>query len=296
MSTHLRCGLATALLLILIGGTPRLAAQPTPLRAPDSTTTAVPDGALVIVGGGSTKAIHRRFVELAGGDEAEVVCVPTAHPHGRMGGWCRRLFRRAGVDKAQRTVLHTRDPATADSEAFVEPLRSADAVWFTGGRQWRLVEAYAGTKAYEAFWDVLERGGVIGGSSAGASIQGSFLVRGDPKSKRILVGEYTEGFGFLPQSAIDQHVGARGRTYDLLPIIEARPHLLGIGIDEGTAAIVQGDTLRVMGTDRVVIHDARRWAGAADSVSAREKVLFLRSGDRFDLRTRSVLPASDPQK
>ena len=279
---------------LAMGGVPEASAQPTPSPAAATDSTAVPNGALVLVGGGSTRALHRRFVELAGGDSADVVCVPTAHPHGKMGGWCRRLFRRAKVDPAHRTVLHTRDPERANTEAFVAPLRTADAVWFTGGRQWRLVEAYAGTKAYEAFWDVLERGGVIGGSSAGASIQGSFLVRGDPDSKRVLVGEYTEGFGFLPRSAVDQHVGARGRTYDLLSLVEERPELLGIGLNEGTAAIVRGDTLRVVGEDRVVIHDAQRWGGAEETMPRDEKVLFLQPGDRFDLRTRTVLRSSTP--
>lgn len=251
----------------------------------------VPRGTLVIVGGGSTKALHRHFVELAGGDDAEVVCVPTAHPFGRLSGWCRRLFRRANVSRAHRTVLHTRDPEKADTGAFVEPLRTADAVWFTGGRQWRLVEAYAGTKAENAFRDVLERGGVIGGSSAGASIQGSFLVRGDPKTKRIVVGKYTEGFGYLPNSAIDQHVLARNREYDLIPVIEERPRLLGLGIDEGTAAIVRGDTLRVMGKSTVAVYDASRWE---EEESKDERFFFLQPDDQFDLDTRTII-SEDPQ-
>jgi cyanophycinase len=249
----------------------------------------------MIVGGGSTTALHRHFVELAGGDTADVVCVPTAHPFGRWSGWCRRLFRRANVPRARRTVLHTRAPETADTEAFVEPLRTADAVWFTGGRQWRLVEAYAGTKALGAFWDVLRRGGVIGGSSAGASIQGSFLLRGDPTSKRILVGEYTEGFGFLPQSAIDQHIRPRDRVYDLIEVVEARPHLLGVGVDEGTAAVVRKDTLRVRGEGIVAIHDATRWQQSPEPLSNEEKVLLLQPGDRFNLKTRTVLPAPSPR-
>lgn len=283
--------LRVATIFLLLGLIPSPAsAQSTP--EPDA-ATAVPNGTLMIVGGGSTKALHRHFVELAGGDTADVVCVPTAHPFGKWSGWCRRLFRRADVPRARRTVLHTRDAETADTEAFVEPLRTADAVWFAGGRQWRLVEAYEGTKALDAFWDVLERGGVIGGSSAGASIQGSFLLRGDPRSKRILVGEYTEGFGFLPQSAIDQHIRPRNRVYDLIEVVEERPHLLGVGVDEGTAAIVHGDTLRVRGEGIVAIHDATRWP-SPDTLTNQEKVLLLRSGDRFDLRTRTEMSRLPP--
>lgn len=257
--------------------------------APSNGPTAVPNGTLMIVGGGVTESLHRRFARLAGGTEAKIVCVPTAVPHGTLSGWCRRFFREARVPKMNRTVLHTRRPKKADQKSFAEPLHSADAVWFTGGRQWRLVEAYAGTRTLEAFHGVLERGGVIGGTSAGASIQGSFLVRGDPKSKRIVVGKYTDGFGFLPGSAIDQHLRARNREEDLIDVIEERPELLGIGVDEGTAAIVQGDTLRVVGEGVVAIYDAHRWTRASEPLPDSEKYFFLRSGNRFDLRTRAVL-------
>ena len=75
------------------------------------------------------------------------------------------------------TVLHTRDRAEADTEAFVAPLKTARGVWFGGGRQWRLVDAYMGTRTQREIEAVLARGGVIGGGSAGATIQGSYLVR-----------------------------------------------------------------------------------------------------------------------
>jgi len=249
--------------------------------------TAVPNGTLMIVGGGVTEVLHRRFAELAGGPEAKIVCVPTAAPHGTLSGWCQRFFREARVPRENRTLLHTRKRKKANRESFVEPLRTADAVWFTGGRQWRLVEAYAGTKTLEAFHDVLRRGGVIGGTSAGASIQGSFLIRGDPKTKTIVVGTYTEGFGFLPQSAIDQHLLARNRERDLIPVIEKHPELLGLGIDEGTAAIVHRDTLQVVGESVLAVYDAQR---RPSSLSDDEKYFFLHPGERFDLRTRRVFP------
>ena len=76
-------------------------------------------------------------------------------------------------------MLHTHDPKVADTEAFVKDLRTADAVWFNGGRQWNIVDSYANTLTYRELHKVLERGGVIGGSSAGATIQGEYLVRGD---------------------------------------------------------------------------------------------------------------------
>ena len=114
-------------------------------------------------------------------------------------------------------------------------------VWFTGGRQWRLADSYLGTKVEEELWALLGRGGVIGGSSAGATIQGSYLARGDTKTNTIMMGDHDEGFGFLKNTAIDQHLLRRNRQFDLIEIIEAWPELLGIGIDENTAIVVQGD-------------------------------------------------------
>jgi cyanophycinase len=187
------------------------------------------------------------------------------------------------------TVLHTRDSLVADTDSFAAPLETADAVWFSGGRQWRLVDAYSGTKTLEGFWSVLERGGVIGGSSAGATIQGSFLVRGDTETNTIMMGNHQEGFGFLPNSAVDQHLLARDRQYDLIPVIETHPELLGIGIDENTALVVQGDTARVVGESLVAIYDPRRWTQADSTLARDDKFFFLEPGDRFDLRTRQEL-------
>ena len=171
--------------------------------------------------------------------------------------------------------------------AFAVPLDSADAVWFSGGRQWRLVDAYSGTKTLAGFRAVLDRGGVIGGSSAGATIQGSFLVRGDTLSNQIMKGNHREGFGFLPESAVDQHLLARSRQYDLIPVIEAHPELLGIGIDENTALVVRGDTARVTGESKVAIYDHRRWARADSALDRNDKLFFLHPGDRFDVHTRT---------
>jgi len=245
----------------------------------------------MLVGGAAETALHAEFVRLAGGADAAIVCVPTAWQEVAMDEareWCTRRLAAAGASPDNVTVLHTRDTLMADTDSFAAPLQSADAVWFAGGRQWRIYDAYAGTKTLEGFWSVLERGGVIGGSSAGATIQGSFLVRGDTETNEIMMGNHQEGFGFLPQSAVDQHLLARDRQYDLIPVIEAHPELLGIGIDENTALVVRGDTARVVGESVVAIYDARRWQ--ADSTLDRDDQFFLlQPGDRLDLRTRQEL-------
>jgi len=259
--------------------------------------TAVPNGTLMLAGGAIEPELYAEFVRLAGGADAEIVYVPTAAQSvdiEETRAYVRKNAEEAGASADNMTVLHTRDSLVADTDSFAAPLETADAVWFSGGRQWRLVDAYSETKTLEGFWSVLERGGVIGGSSAGATIQGSFLVRGDTETNTIMMGNHQEGFGFLPESAVDQHLLARDRQYDLIPVIEAHPELLGIGIDENTALVVQGDTARVVGESLVAIYDHRRWAEADSTLARDDRFFFLQPGDRLDLRTRQVLAPAAP--
>ena len=124
-------------------------------------------------------------------------------------------FRNRFIQKGFKhvTVLHTRDRKEANSSAFTEPLKSAAGVWFSGGRQWRHADSYLDTKTHKAFLELLDRGGVIAGSSAGATIQGSYLARGDTKMNTIMMGDHEVGLGFLSNVAIDQHLFARNRLF-----------------------------------------------------------------------------------
>jgi cyanophycinase len=238
-------------------------------------------GSLVIAGGGvADPAIYERFMTLAGGPEAPIVVIPTAgtgETYGDFWPGLRRL-RDAGANNLR--VLHTRNPREADGEEFVAPLRQARGVWFSGGRQWRLADAYLGTRTVAEIRGVLERGGVVGGSSAGATIQGSYLVRGDTSTNTIMMGDHTEGFGFLAKVAIDQHLLRRNRHFDLVEVIEAHPELLGIGLDEDTAIIVRGDDFEVIGSGYVAIYDSTNVVGDG------WRFYFLAPGDRYDLSTR----------
>jgi cyanophycinase len=236
-------------------------------------------GTLLIIGGGKRGAdIDGTAVTLAG-KPPRWVFIPTAgtDPHVAQLKPPDFMSRAGGTV----TVLHTRDRAVADSEAFTAPLRDATAVFIAGGRQWRLVDAYAGTRTEAELRALLDRGGLIAGSSAGATIQGSYLVRGSPRSKRILMAPgYERGFGFLTNVAIDQHVSQRGRENDLSAVIAAHPGLLGIGIDESTAVIVQGNTMRVIGAGVVRITDGATHDGLP--------FYTLKPGARFDLATWQV--------
>ncbi|KAI1108126.1 hypothetical protein F5Y14DRAFT_109082 [Nemania sp. NC0429] len=249
-------------------------------------------GSLVVVGGGTlSDSIYQEVITRAKG--GSIVVIPTAdgaasYDQNAAGA---SSFRRLGASSV--TVLHTYDPKVANTDAFVAPLRNASAVWFGGGRQWRLVDAYAGTKTEAAFKAVLDRGGVIGGSSAGASIQGSFLARGDTATNLILVGDHTVGFGYLRNVAIDQHVLVRGRIFDMFDILKVRPELLGFGCDENTALVVDGDSARVLGASYCAFYDGGFWSregSEAKHPPPKDQVFyFLRNGDRYNLATRKVV-------
>lgn len=261
------------------------ASVPTARRAAPARETSAgpPAGALVIVGGGRVGPdILERFLALAGGRDARIVVMPGAGTEENFpadwGGT--RSFRDAGVRSV--TVLHTRSREEANLERFVAPLREATGVWIAGGRQWRLADVFLGTRTLRELHALLGRGGVIGGTSAGASIQASYMVRGAVEGNTIMMAPgHEEGFGFLRDAAIDQHLTARNRQEDLLQVIARYPRLLGIGIDESTALVVRGDRAEVIGSGRVAFYNARDANGM--------RYYYLQPGDVFDLAERRTM-------
>ena len=205
-------------------------------------------GALFICGGGKlTENTLARFVELAGKQAARLVYIPTAGSDEDVAQASKaiELWKTRGISHV--TLLHTRDPAEADSEAFVKPLREATAIWFRGGSQARLAEAYLGTKTEQAIHDLYERGGVVGGTSAGAAIHSRVMldsVNGVPK--------IATGFDLLPGAIIDQHFLARNRFSRLQEAIGQHPDRIGVGIDEGTAIVYQSGQCEVLGASYVI--------------------------------------------
>ena len=251
------------------------------------------NGSLVIAGGGTMpNEIMQTFIQLAGGKKASIVVIPTAAGLKDYDENWKKIVTNHGATNV--TVLHTDNPRQANTKKFTKAISEATGVWFTGGRQWRLADSYLGTKTEDALWNLLSRGGVIGGSSAGATIQGSYLARGDTKTNQIMMGDHEEGFGFLNNVAIDQHVLARNRQFDLISILEEKPNLLGIGIDESTAIIVKDGKFEVMGASYVLMYDGNFWSKeGTDYKRPLEKngksFYFLSAGDRYDLKTRKVI-------
>ena len=265
-----------------------------PVLAQDAPEYGPAKGTLVIVGGGPLEGsgILEKFIELAGGKNAKFVIVPTAGGNKNADGTV-RVYQEEEVLKSWKEkgltnvhMLHTHDPKVANTEEFAKVLSDANAVWFNGGRQWNLVDSYSDTLTYREFNKVLERGGVIGGSSAGATIQGQFLVRGAVSGSEVVIApepEHQTAFRFLRKTAIDQHINTRNRWDDIIPLIKKYPDLLGIGLSEVTAIIVKGDKFEVIGKWKVAIHDNTRlyqpW----------EKPYFVLSvGDVYNMKTRKI--------
>ena len=148
---------------------------------------------------------------------------------------------------ASAILLHTRSRAKADEPGFARPLEEATGVWFSGGDQSRVTEAYLGTAVERALRAVLERGGVLGGTSAGAAIMSRVMITGG--QDKATVGT---GFGFLPGAVVDQHALKRNRVNRLLGVLADHPGLVGVAIDEATALVVSQGGWQVIGDSYVV--------------------------------------------
>ena len=258
-------------------------------------------GTLIITGDGIYGVFQDKFMELIGGADSPIIVIPTATSSEVLSDdfleEYKQRFIKSGFTNV--TVLHTRDPKEANSDQFIEPIKNAVGVIFSGGRQWRHADSYLNTKTHDEFFKLLDRGGVIAGGSAGATIQGSYLARGDSYGNTKMMGDHEEGLGFLKNTAIDQHLLKRNRQFDMFEILDNRPELLGIGIDEGTGIIVQGNTFKVIGESYVAMYDGTRWSKERDTIyklpKGSREFYTLKSGDEYNLKTRSVITFENKQ-
>jgi cyanophycinase len=263
----------------------------------DHITHGHPKGTLIAIGGGGNDILLiKEFKKYAGGDTARIVVVPTAQPDDYLlkdssFSEIKHGFELAGFKDI--TILHTRDSVLANDEQFIAPIKTATGLFFTGGRQWRIADGFLNTRAHEEMFKLLDRGGVIAGTSAGATIQGSYLARGDTRNNQIMMGDHETGLGFITNIAIDQHVLARNRQFDMFDILKNRPELLGVGIDENTAIVIHADTLEVIGKSYVMIYDKSFWSREGSDLKhlpkENELFYFLRAGDRYNLAERKIM-------
>jgi len=217
-------------------------------------------GSLLICGGGDLPSeIRREFIRLAGGPAARIVVIPTATSNADRPEYLASLQD----EWPGATILHTRCRDIANDPEFAAPLRDATGVWITGGDQVFLTDAYAYTLIHEELLSVLARRGVIGGTSAGAAVMSGVMIRGGDK-----VADVGYGFGFIKDVVIDQHFIRRNRIDRLCGVVEQRPWLLGLGIDEQTALLIQGDELKVLGRSTVTAYSKGWFETLRDGDSA----------------------------
>jgi cyanophycinase len=260
-------------------------------------------GPVIIIGGAEDKLRDRviltQFVGLAGGAEGHIVVISTASSLGdEATALYRDLFTQMGAGKVSGLRPLIRDEAEDPEAAGL--LEQATGVFLTGGNQLRLSSVVGGTRLGAALIRANKRGAVVAGTSAGASAISTHMVAfgaSGPTPKQRMV-QMAAGLGLLENVVVDQHFEQRTRLGRLLAVVAQSPSLLGMGLDEDTAAIVWPDrTLEVIGRGAVTIvdgsevqTDAFRARGHRPMMVSGAILHSLPAGYRFDLNTRTMLP------
>lgn len=260
-------------------------------------------GHLVIIGGVQTKDIIAEFVELAGGKDARIIIIPNAGSEPIENSEIQQKeFSEFGAQSDY--ILFSRE--TADSEPNLKNMDWANAVFFLGGDQSILTHDMLNTKLLNKVYEIYyKKGGVIGGTSAGAAVMSEVMITGnelknkDSSSSFISIEqnniEVKQGFGFLKNSIIDQHFLKRKRHNRLISTLIEHPKLFGIAIDESTAIIVNPDeTFKVIGNNQVLIYDPTNGKDIRIDKNGNlgitnMKLHVLISGDKFDMKTKQVI-------
>jgi cyanophycinase len=253
-----------------------------------------PRGHLLLNGGGGEDSSYwPKFFELAGGPEAPIVILPTASERAETGQEYVDEIAALGFTAVSWLPLRTREDAA--NPEIVAAIRAARGIFFSGGDQSRITAAILGTPAEAAVREVYERGGVLGGSSAGLACMSAKMLTGEGDFSVLTAGnvELKPGLGYVTDAIVDQHFVARQRQNRLISVVLENPTLLGVGVDERTSIWIRPDrTFEVMGDGWVMIFDARKSAVrtvdragkkalAADALVTR----ILVAGDRFDLKS-----------
>jgi cyanophycinase len=263
-------------------------------------------GDLLVIGGAEDKLGRRtvlgEFVDLAGGPDARIAVIPTASSLGPgIIEVYAAIFGRLGA--AEVYGVRPEDRAQASSPELVEQLDRATGIFMTGGNQLKLSTVIAGTPFADAIVAARSRGVTIGGTSAGASIQSSHMVAFGPggSTPKQRMTQVAAGLGLVENCVIDQHFAQRNRYARLLMIVSQSPQLLGMGVDEDTAAVItqteEGEMLRVVGRGSVTLFDGSQMVTNAHEAKERRPILasgvvlhMLPDGSRFNLTTRTLVP------
>jgi cyanophycinase len=261
-------------------------------------------GHLFIIGGAEDKKNDRLILkELARRTASGKIAVITAASEMADELWheYRYNFHDLGLKKI--VHLSISDPEAARDPKLLNILDGCRTIFFTGGDQLRITSKLGGTEVERFILDLYHRGGVIAGTSAGASVMGQTMLVGGADNESHKVGNWmmAPGLGLAPGLIIDQHFGQRGRIGRLLGAVALNPGLLGIGIDEDTAIIVENDRFQVMGSNAVYIIDGHNVtstniseAGADQTMSMHDvKLHVMAHQEIFDLKTRRAYGLRD---
>ncbi|KKK34418.1 cyanophycinase [Mesobacillus campisalis] len=268
-------------------------------------------GKLLIIGGNEEKCtegeILETFIHLAGDlKNGGIAILPTASqiPNEVSADYI-DVFKKLGVDKIE--VLQVDSRAKAESTDIIEKAANLSALFITGGDQKRLSQFIRGTRLHQLIYDKWQSGMLIAGTSAGASIMGEeMIVYAEMKSneeERLKI-EMGKGFGFKKELLIDQHFSQRGRFGRLIGAIAENQELIGIGIDENTAIIVNGDEFGVIGEHQVFIIDGkdgrlvdfvRSENGGEELTITDFKLHALTDGYGFNLSSRKIMKGKGHQ-
>lgn len=259
-------------------------------------------GQLVIIGGAEDKEgeckVLREFVRRAGGLKARIVVMTAATELPReVGDDYIRVFERLGVENVRIVDTVTREDAS--SSTALEAINKATGVFFTGGDQARITSILKDTELNAAIHKRYSEGIVVGGTSAGAAVMPDvMIVGGDAETNpRVEVVEMAPGIGFLPGVVIDQHFSQRGRLGRLLSALAQQPAVLGFGIDENTAMVVNGNEFEVVGEGAVTVVDVADITHSNLQGLLKDEALaicgaklhILPEGYRFDLGSRKPI-------
>lgn len=264
-------------------------------------------GPLVIIGGAEDREgdclVLREFVRRAGGVQAHIAVLTAATSMPReVGEDYVHAFAKIGAANVQ--VIDTEQAEDAERPEAVEKVKQATGIFFTGGDQARIIELIKGSKLDQAIRARHAEGVVIGGTSAGAAMMPeTMIIEGDSATNpRVDAVELGPGMGFLPGVAVDQHFSQRGRLGRLISALVQQPAIMGIGIDEDTAVIVDGDEFEVVGKSSVtVVDESEATHNNLEGLLRDEglaicgvKLHILAQGYRFNLKTRQVIVPAAP--
>ncbi len=254
------------------------------------------NGRLLIIGGGEDReddmTVLGRFVELAGGANSRIAVITAASKMGeKVWRTYDTVFEALGVRR--RTAVHVESRAAANDAALAAEVAAADGILMTGGDQKRLLALVGGTALDEAMHAALARGACVAGTSAGASAMSAHMLafgRAETSPEKGMAG-LGAGFGFVQRVIVDQHFSERHRLARLLAVVAQNPSLIGVGIDEDTALLIEADAgIEVIGAGTVTIIDGREMVTNAMDVRRRAvpemigvRLHILPAGTRYRL-------------